>query len=92
MIRSIFSGYTLTDIDRINAGDGDDTVIGSSGDDTIQGNAGDDTLSGGAGNDDFYYSGTSDREQIPSTAVLVMTGWSGATPLTIFMSRMAWPT
>ena len=46
-----FSDITLTNIDKIDAGKGDDTVFGSDGDDYIRGNKGDDQLSGGAGDD-----------------------------------------
>jgi len=46
-----FSGVTLTGITRIDAYQGDDTVIGSAGNDTIWGGDGLDSLSGGAGND-----------------------------------------
>ena len=46
-----FSDITLTNIDKIDAGKGDDTVFGSDGDDYIRGNKGDDELSGGAGDD-----------------------------------------
>ncbi|VIO77545.1 hypothetical protein [Bradyrhizobium ivorense] len=38
----------------INAGGGDDKVIGSAGDDTIDGGAGNDTIDGGAGTGDTY--------------------------------------
>ncbi|MCP5082969.1 MAG: hypothetical protein GY948_14875 [Alphaproteobacteria bacterium] len=48
-----FSTVILTDIAAIDAGRGNDTVIGSAGDDVIIGNMGDDTLLGGDGDDDF---------------------------------------
>lgn len=48
-----FSSVILTDIAAIDAGLGNDTVIGSAGDDVIIGNMGDDTLYGGGGDDDF---------------------------------------
>lgn len=48
-----FSTVILTDIAAIDAGLGNDTVIGSAGDDVIIGNMGDDTLLGGDGDDDF---------------------------------------
>ncbi len=48
-----FSTVSLTDIVAIDAGWGNDTVIGSAGDDVIIGNLGDDTLMGGEGDDDF---------------------------------------
>ena len=48
-----FTGVTLTDIQWIDAGLGNDTVIGSAGDDVIIGGVGDDTLLGGDGDDDF---------------------------------------
>lgn len=49
-----FATTTLTNIANINAGVGNDTVIGSTGDDTISGGDGDDFLSGGMGNDSLY--------------------------------------
>ena len=48
-----FSGVTLDGITAINAGAGNDTVIGSAGADVIDGGVGSDTLSGGGGNDEF---------------------------------------
>ena len=48
-----FSLVTLTGIARIDAGSGNDTVIGSAGADSIVLGAGNDTLSGGAGDDLF---------------------------------------
>ena len=39
------------DIERVDGGTGDDTLIGSSGNDLLYGNAGNDTLDGGAGAD-----------------------------------------
>ncbi|MCP5082968.1 MAG: hypothetical protein GY948_14870 [Alphaproteobacteria bacterium] len=48
-----FTGVTLTDIQWIDAGRGNDTVLGSAGDDVIIGGLGDDNLSGGDGDDDF---------------------------------------
>jgi Cadherin domain/RTX calcium-binding nonapeptide repeat (4 copies) len=62
-----FSGVTLTNIAQIDAGDGNDTVIGSAGadnivdslgDDSLAGGGGDDTLDGGAGNDTLDGSGS----------------------------------
>lgn len=47
------SDITVNDIELIDAGGGDDFVVGSSGDDVIRGNAGDDVLFGGEGNDTF---------------------------------------
>jgi len=48
-------GTTLTDIDHIDAGAGNDTVYGSSGDDTIDGGAGRDRIDAGAGDDTIIY-------------------------------------
>lgn len=48
-----FTMTTLLNISRIEAGAGNDIVIGSAGDDTIDGGLGADKLSGGAGNDTF---------------------------------------
>lgn len=48
-----FSNVTLTDIEFIDAGFGNDTVTGSAGNDVIIGNKGDDTLHGHDGDDDF---------------------------------------
>ncbi|WP_321341261.1 DUF5801 repeats-in-toxin domain-containing protein [Breoghania sp.] len=52
-----FSGVTLTDIENIDGGQGDDTIIGSSGADTILGDGGNDTLDGGDGSDIYQVSG-----------------------------------
>ena len=41
--------------DELVGGSGDDTLNGEAGDDTITGNGGDDTLRGGAGDDTFVY-------------------------------------
>ncbi len=46
-----FSQIELDNIEELNAGSGDDTVIGTSGDDYIVGGRGNDVLSGGAGDD-----------------------------------------
>lgn len=54
------SGITLTNIARIEGGNGNDVITGSSGADTIFGGAGADTLFGGAGADIFDYDLTSD--------------------------------
>ena len=42
---------TISGVEAVIAGSGDDTLIGSGGDDTLTGNAGDDIVSAGAGND-----------------------------------------
>lgn len=42
---------TLTQESKVNAGDGNDVVLGSAGDDTISGGAGDDLILGGDGDD-----------------------------------------
>lgn len=47
------SQIVVEGVELIDAGAGNDIVIGSAGNDTIRGNAGDDTLLGGAGNDTF---------------------------------------
>jgi Ca2+-binding RTX toxin-like protein len=47
------TGVTLTGNIIINAGAGDDTVVGSAGNDTIEGGAGNDQINGGAGDDVF---------------------------------------
>jgi Ca2+-binding RTX toxin-like protein len=55
-----FSRTDLDGIDAIDAGAGNDRVIGSAGDDTIVGGTGNDRLSGGAGDDTFVISGQND--------------------------------
>jgi Ca2+-binding RTX toxin-like protein len=50
-----FSMTTLEHVTGIDAGDGNDTVIGSAGDDVIIGGRGNDNLSGGDGDDQFVY-------------------------------------
>jgi Ca2+-binding RTX toxin-like protein len=52
------STTTVRNIASIDAGAGNDTVIGTSNDDTIIGGAGYDRLNGGVGNDTFLISGT----------------------------------
>jgi VCBS repeat-containing protein len=50
-----FTGLSLTDIAAIDAGAGNDTVVGSSTADTIVGGAGNDSLEGGDGDDLFLF-------------------------------------
>ena len=47
------AGITLTNVERIDAGDGADTVIGGTSNERIDGNTGNDRLSGGDGDDTF---------------------------------------
>ncbi|MCC6471329.1 MAG: hypothetical protein IT563_23645, partial [Alphaproteobacteria bacterium] len=54
-----FSATKLTGISRIDAGSGNDTVIGSTGNDTIKGGAGNDFLTGGGGTDTAVFAGVS---------------------------------
>ncbi|STY17640.1 structural toxin protein RtxA [Legionella quateirensis] len=49
-----FSTTTLSNIDAIETGSSNDTVIGSAGNDTIDGGLGNDTLRGGNGNDQLF--------------------------------------
>ncbi len=53
-----FGGVTLTGIVQIDAGSGNDTILGSAGNDVILGNAGNDSLNGGEGSDTYQVSGT----------------------------------
>ncbi len=46
-----FSQTTLENVDQIQGGGGNDTIIGTAGNDTIVGGTGNDTLIGGAGDD-----------------------------------------
>ena len=50
-----FANTNLENIDAIDAGGGNDYVIGSAGNDTIIGGTGNDTLRGGDGDDTFVY-------------------------------------
>lgn len=50
-----FTGVTLTGIVAINAGAGNDKVIGSAGGDTLRGGLGDDELIGGSGDDVYRF-------------------------------------
>lgn len=50
------SGATLINVERIDGGDGADTIIGSAGNDRIHGGQGNDSLNGGAGDDTFMVS------------------------------------
>jgi len=54
------TGITLTNITRVEGGNGNDTITGSAGADTILGGAGADLLRGGAGADVFDYDLVSD--------------------------------
>ena len=70
------------DIERVDGGTGDDTLIGSAGNDLIYGNAGNDTLDGGAGAD--LLAGGADNDTIAArdgVADLVSCG-DGADALT----------
>jgi Ca2+-binding RTX toxin-like protein len=55
-----FSSTELDGVDVIDAGAGNDRVVGSAGDDIIIGGAGNDRLSGGDGDDTFVINGTGD--------------------------------
>ena len=50
-----FSGTTLLNVSQIDAGAGEDSVIGSAGNDVIIGGPGGDSLSGGAGDDTYRF-------------------------------------
>src|SRR5262249_39247027 len=52
-----FSATELLGIARIEAGGGDDVVVGSVGDDVIVGAGGNDSLDGGQGDDTYEFSG-----------------------------------
>ncbi|KPF90064.1 hypothetical protein IP81_15955 [Novosphingobium sp. AAP83] len=54
------SGVTLTDVALIDAGAGNDTVIGSAGADVLLATAGKDSLTGGGGADTFRFNATGD--------------------------------
>jgi Ca2+-binding RTX toxin-like protein len=58
------SRTTLLNIDQINAGAGNDRVIGSSGDDMIVGGTGRDTLQGGSGDDSYLFNAGDGRDII----------------------------
>ncbi|MGE3426933.1 MAG: putative Ig domain-containing protein [Hyphomicrobiaceae bacterium] len=47
------TGIAVSGVELIDAGAGNDIIVGSAGDDVIRGNAGDDVISGGDGNDTF---------------------------------------
>lgn len=77
-----FAGYyteTLTSIENVWMGAGNDTVVGDAGANDLRGGPGDDTLEGGLGNDNIYgdwkYSDQSDSD----TAILSYTFGSGYT-------------
>jgi Ca2+-binding RTX toxin-like protein len=59
-----FSSTKLVGVGRIDAGGGNDTVIGSLASDTIIGAGGDDRLSGGDGDDLFLFSASSGADTI----------------------------
>jgi Ca2+-binding RTX toxin-like protein len=82
-----FSAVTLTGIVQIDAGSGNDTVVGSSADDVIVAGKGNDVLSAGGGNDLFkvatsagtdVYDGGSGTDRIEASASNVTVTVTGA--------------
>ena len=65
-----FSAISLIGVEFIDAGAGNDVVIGSAGADAIIGGSGRDTLTGGAGNDTFIFTSTSQSTR-PSTIDII---------------------
>ena len=65
-----FSAISLIGVESIDAGAGNDVVIGSAGADAIIGGSGRDTLTGGAGNDTFVFTSTSQSTR-PSTIDII---------------------
>ena len=65
-----FSAISLVGVKSIDAGAGNDVVIGSAGADAIIGGSGRDTLTGGAGNDTFIFTSTSQSTR-PSTIDII---------------------
>jgi Ca2+-binding RTX toxin-like protein len=63
-----FSGMALAGIVEIDAGAGNDTVVGSSGDDRFVLGSGSDSFSGGAGNDTFLARGKGGTDSIDGGA------------------------
>jgi Ca2+-binding RTX toxin-like protein len=55
-----YAGMTLTGIESINGGSGNDTITGSQANDRIMGDGGRDIVTGGAGADTFVFATTAD--------------------------------
>ena len=64
-----FRATTILNIDRIDAGGGNDTVMGSAGADVIVGGTGNDSLNGGAGNDRYLFSRGDGNDRISDIEV-----------------------
>lgn len=89
-----FAGVTLIGIDRIDAGQGNDTVIGSAADDRIVGGKGDDSLLGGAGNDTFLLQydsgndtingGAGSADRIVAQSASTYVAWANTSGIEIF--------
>jgi Ca2+-binding RTX toxin-like protein len=76
------TGETLTgtgEADYINAGQGDDSVIGAAGDDFLVGGAGNDTLDGGTGADGLLGGGGDDAYLVDNARDRVIEAASGGT-------------
>jgi Ca2+-binding RTX toxin-like protein len=72
------SGTTLVNINLIDGGKGNDTIIGTFSDDTIMGGIGNDRLNGGGGNDvAVYFGNQADYEiTVDSDGVAIVSGGS----------------
>jgi Ca2+-binding RTX toxin-like protein len=89
-----FTGATLTGIDRIDGGGGNDTITGTAAADILIGGAGDDVLNGGDGNDVFQRAsstgfdtvnggnGTDTITAMNNNAVIGLLGLSGVEVIT----------
>lgn len=61
-------GDTITGVEHVTGGSGDDTLIGDEGDNTLQGGPGEDNLDGGSGNDTLIGGEGSDSFQAQEVA------------------------
>ena len=69
---------TFTEIETVETGDGDDSILGSDGDDTILTNGGADTIDGGAGDDSIDLGAPSGRDTV------IFSSGDGSDTLTAF--------
>mgnify|MGYP001361153903 CR=1 FL=1 len=87
------SGMSVSGVELIDAGSGNDTVIGSTGNDVIRGNAGDDVIFGGDGNDTFTILGNPEGFDVfnggAGTDQIVGSGWSDTLSLANVAGNLA---
>jgi Ca2+-binding RTX toxin-like protein len=73
---------TITGVENLVGGDGNDTLIGSAGDNTITGGPGDDTIKGGAGVDTVNFGGATSRITVNLALTTVQVTGQGSDRIT----------